>query len=177
MISINISSRTEINFHDAPFEAKCIELTHTQCLHRLLNWCAEHQISQFTWKRLYFNLSFYIESNGQYRAQPQVFCCIREAILEREARSIAICNLIGWVLNQTSGGYEIYKDNQLVDNVLALSIGYRTKNSPSYGAADLYTAALDLLASSIPKDLELAIHRERLEINLASTSEATYLHS
>ena len=177
MISTNVSSQSaEINFTDAQFEAKCIELTNTQCLHWLQAWCAEHQISQSIWKRLYFNLRFYIASNGQYRTQPEVFCCIREAILEREARSIAICDLIGWVLQQTRGGYEIYKDNQLVDNVFALSIGYRTKNSPPCGAADPYTAALDLLPARIIQDLALVIHRDRLETNLATTSTATNLH-
>lgn len=175
-INVNVSNQSaEIDLTDTQFAAKCIELTNTQCLHWLQAWCAEHQISQSTWKRLYFNLRSYIESKGQYRAQPQVFCCIRETILEREAQSIAICDRIGWLLKEMSGGYEIYKGNQLLDNVFALSIGYRTKNSPPYGAADPYTAALDLLASSIPQDLELAIHRARLEINLASTSESTNL--
>ncbi len=176
MISTNISSQlTAINFTEAQFEAKCIAITNTQCLHWLQAWCTEHQISQSTWKRLYFNLRSYIESNGQYRVQPQVFCCIREAILEQEAQSIDICDRIGWVLQETSGGYEIYQDNQLVDNVLTLSIGYRTKNSPPCGAADPYTAALNLLTPSILQDLALAIDRDRLEINLATTSAASNL--
>jgi hypothetical protein len=176
MISINISSRTKINLPDAQFEAKCLELTHTHSLHWLQAWCTEHQISQSTWKRLYVNLRFYIESNGQYRAQSQVLCCIRESVLEREARSIDICDRLGWVLKETSGGYEIYQGEQLVDNVFALSIGYRTKNSPPCGAADPYTAALNRLTPRILQDLALAIHRDRLEINLANTSAATNLH-
>ncbi len=178
MISINVSTQSaEIDFTDAQFAAKCIAITNTQCLHWLQAWCDEHQISQSTWKKLYFNLLRYIASNGRYQAQPQVFCCIREAILEQEARSIDICDRIGWVLTETSDGYEIYQDHQLVDNVFTLSNGYRTKNSLPCGAADPYTAALNLLPGSTRQDLALAIHRDRLEINLANTSKATDLHS
>lgn len=177
MISTNISNQSaKINFADAQFEAKCIELTNTQCLHWLQVWCAEHQISQSTWKGLYFNLRSYIASNGRYRTQPEVFCCIREAILEQEAQSIDICDRLGWVLQETSGGYEIYQGEQFVDNVFTLSIGYRTQNSPPCGAADPYTAALDLLAASLLQDLELAINRDRLELSLANTSTASDLH-
>ncbi|WP_373544470.1 hypothetical protein [Chamaesiphon sp.] len=160
------------NLTEQQYQRACFQMTGTRCLHWLRAWCRKHQISQSSFKRLYFCIKAYIETHGQFKAEAEVWCCVNEQILEIESRSHQICDRVGLVLLAVDDSYEIYDGNILKGIVDSYPHdGWITTFLRQPGVSDRYTAALSFLSIEQIKSVSLTLCRERLEANLDLTAD------
>lgn len=172
MTFIQIDSHDLPSQSDAQYQSECIAMTGTKCLHWLRQWCQEHRISMTSWKNLHATLKQYIESQGQFKAAPEVWCCVNESILELESRSHSICDQLGLVLLEENGCWGVYDGNILKGTVNRCPWnGFVTNTIKIPGVSDRYTAALSLVPSADSDRASLKMYRASLEASLVNTPD------
>lgn len=167
------AAKPAAKFTDAQYQAKCFAITGTRSLHRLKEWCEQHDISQSKWADLTVNIiTRIIGPSDDFKKQ--VFCCIQEEINEQAQESERICDSLGInVISVTdlyepltpppgSGSHtlkfnpEVYKCElarviEMQDVIYRYGSGeYHTTKTERNGCADPYSAALTLIS---PTDL------------------------
>jgi hypothetical protein len=156
---------------DAEFQAEILRITRTKCLPWLQEWCQTNKLSRTNWADLYRDIICLINGTDDRNIRQEVFCCIREEILEIERESAKTCHMLGWVVIESTNGlgsHEIFDGNILLETIFQYGNGFTLYGSKDkYLHGDIYSAALSLLPKEI---LEYKIRIRELELNLAIES-------
>ena len=159
----------EHQFTDAEFQAEIIELTHTQCLPWLKEWCELNRISRSSWSELYQDVLYMMSITENRKIQQEENCCVSREMVRTETSSKVTCELLGWIIirsrdENSFGSHEIYDGNILLDIIVEYGGGYSIASERNTLHGGIYTAALEILPKQI---LENKVNIRRLENALA----------